>query len=169
MCCCRELKPARSATRQERNTRNRAASNATRCTTGRSARKSPRNLRCRLCALVVARAHLRCAIDLLLRIEQVAYLGGAQPAVPGSPDSTFNFDEQRLCVLHKGHHIGRISLAKHLDLRDARVDLFQIAFGELDLERSHVFLKVANTLRARDGYDVIALSKNPSKGQPCGG
>jgi len=59
----------------------------------------------------------------------------------------------------------RISVAEDLNLCEAGADFFQVAFGELNVERSMFSSKVANTLRAWDGYEVIALSKNPGEGQ----
>src|SRR5258708_11071090 len=101
---------------------------------------------------------------------QPACLSRAQPDVASAPAR--NFDEQRLAcstVIHKGHHIGRVPFAKHLNLGEAYADLFQVAFAELHVERSHVLLKIANTLRARDGYEVVALGENPREGQLCRG
>src|SRR5438445_8672059 len=74
---------------------------------------------------------------------------------------------RRLCMLHKRHHVGRVAFADNFNLCKAGVDLFQVTFGELHAERSPVLLKIANTLRARDGDEVIALSKNPSESQLC--
>src|SRR6266404_5407139 len=72
---------------------------------------------------------------------------------------------RRSRVIHKRHHIGRVAFTDDRDLREAGLDLFQVAFSELYFERSHVLLEIVNALRAGDRDEVMALSKNPREGQ----
>src|SRR5207253_9009853 len=72
---------------------------------------------------------------------------------------------ERLCVIHKRHHIGSVTFADHWNLRAAGRDFAKVALGEFYIKCAHVLLEIANALCPGDGDKVFALGKNPSKRQ----
>src|SRR5216684_2035800 len=76
-----------------------------------------------------------------------------------------NLGARRSRVIYKRHHIGRVAFTYDLDLREPGLNLFQVAFGKLYIERPHVLLEIADALGAGDGDEVVALGENPREGQ----
>lgn len=62
-------------------------------------------------------------------------------------------------------HTRRVAMTHDLSLLDLVPDLLDLLLREMHLGRPDILLHILDLLRARDGYDVVSLRRQPRKRQ----